>query len=307
LNNTYTYDGSGNVTGKKYGVSLEINYWAMLDLEYNTKYAVYYPKGPGDTGVVGTTKQFPPPVVKASLYSAIIKEAGEPRFLKMLIPNEGDDKPMFVSLQPITNPSDTSDPKTIYGYIVGGRSLLPRMKQIAEDAPTCVVMQDGPSGENSWDKDDLDMFAKVKNGTFAPNKNYGGAASFMKRVNATIQKTPGRLCPKKPLFPATSVLMVGYFSLCGLDPEKYKEDAGCVFMRVDRPMSMVDQGTAPVISLSVTIVVLMVVLCIIFVMFLDCVCFVALLIFLMSLRNKQKVMLQPPQLLRGRKTKPRPH
>jgi len=276
-NNTKDPTNSSRVI---YGVSKEITYWALLDLNYTTRYAVYYPKGPNDTRVVGTRKHFPPPIIDAWLYKSVAAEVNNSgTFLKLLTPTEGDPRPMFISLEKIMNPNDPN--KTVLGYIVGGRAIYPRMKQFSDDTPSCLVVQDGINGEEDWkdkgglwDDDDHKMFddEQVKTGgTFTPNKTFGGTPGFLKRENATVQKTNGRLCPTTPLFNATSTLMVGYFRLCGLDPKVYKENAGCFNVRVDRPMSMVDQGTAPVLSLSAVIIVLMIALCVFFVIFLDCV------------------------------------
>jgi len=264
-NNTAVKDEYGNITGYKYGVSKETTYWALLDLEFNTMYSAYYPKT--GASIVGTVK-FPPPTFYPRLYKAVTTEAGRNHtILKLLTPNEGDLKPMLVSFEEVIDPSDKN--QEVLGFLVAGRALLPRMKQYSDDTPTCIVIQDGPDGKTDWDKVDLEMFDKVVPGSFGPNKTYGGEAVFLKRDNETVQNMEGRLCPDVPLFNATSSLMVGYFKLCGLDPKNYKEDAGCVMMRVDRPMSMVDQGTVPVITLSLVIIILMIILCVIFVFFLD--------------------------------------
>jgi len=256
-----------------YGVGNEITYWAFLDTEYNTRYAAYYPRNETDTSLVGTTPWTKDiPIINASVYKNIVEDdpAGGHQILKLLVPNSGDDKPMIVAMVEIIDPTDTNE--TVLGHLVAGRALLPRMKQYSDDAPSCIVIQDG-AGNNSvvWDDEDRKQFAKVVPGTFALNKDYGGVPTFLKRDNATIQKTKYRVCPNLPLFQPTASLMVGYFSLCGLDPNnpRFKDGASCVNMRVDRPMSMVERGSTPIITLQSTTSVMMVVLCIIFLVFLD--------------------------------------
>jgi len=263
------YDESGKPTQYIYGVGNEITYWAFLDTEYNTKYAVYYPKGPGDTGLVGTKKHFPAPVIHASVFKNIVEDTGNQRILKVLVPDEGDDKAMMTAMVEITDPKDVN--QTILGFLVAGRALLPRLKQYSDDAPSCVVMQDGSENADIWDDVDREYFAKVVPGTFGLDKTYGGKAAFIKRDKDVIEKARDRFCPNLPLFQATDSLMAGYFSLCGLDPnnKRFKDGASCFLMRVDRPMCIADKGTVPIVSLSTGIIILMIILCIFFVLFLD--------------------------------------
>jgi len=271
LNNTQCFDEkTGMPTGEQcYGVGSEINYWALLDAEYNTKYAVYYPKGENDPGLAGVHKVLPPPDIYPSVYKAIVKELGRKKsLLRMVIPNDHAFEPMIISVEPI--PDRTNASAENLGYLTTGRCILPRMKQFSDDVPSCITMQKDKFDTERWDDFDREMFAQVKAGSFGENKTYGGEAVFTKREAKVLQKSQGRICPSVPLFNATTSLMTGYINLCGFDPEKY-ENASCVMMRLDRPMSMVDQGTLPVVSLSAEIIGMMIILCVIFVFFLDCV------------------------------------
>ena len=257
LNSTVFYEHGTNIT-----------YWAMLDVKYDTKYAVYYPKGPEDTGLVGSVRHTPAPVISPGVYKTIVKEAGRDSLItKMLIPDQGDDKPMLISLEPIVNAMDPGS--GVQGFLVGGRAILPRMKQYCKAAPSCIVVQDGSDGTSYWDDVDLEEFDKVVPGTFGANKTYGGAASFIKREKDVIQETPGRICPDVPLFGDTDPFMVGYFKLCGLDPEQYKENAHCVWMRVDRPRTIKTEGTGYLFLYVWWIITLVIVFCIVFVFLLD--------------------------------------
>jgi len=282
LNNTMEIDEHG-IPSMVFNTASETNYWAILDTKFNVLWDAYFPQEPGSPVVCSKNRVHPPPFVKPSTYEAIHKESDQPLansgMLKLLIP-DGPEKPtdkdvfepFIISLEPIAYNNNNSE---VFGFLIAGRSLNPRMKLFSDDVPTCITIQNGPKDPlagDKWDAEDRKYFSEVVEGTFGINKTYGGTPVFAKRENTTINGTVGRICPSVPLFNSTSSLMVGYINLCGMDPAKYgKEHASCTLMRLDRPMSMVEQGTYPVIYLSLEIIGMMIVLCIIFVIFLDCV------------------------------------
>jgi len=294
LNITYTYDEDGNMIVQpvydedgniiawapvtQYSPGLEINFWALLDTNFNTLRSVYYPQGEDKSILAGFNKAFPPPEFTPEFLKSMVDESENKTagWLKMHIPYTGDAStqvPFIVSLEPIMRPPEKlvqTDP-TVYGYIAAGRNLKPRMKGFSDNVPSCISMADYESDlDEYFDKTDRKMFKKVTPGSLDLNRKYAGTPSFMKRPAKEVKKNQLRVCPEVPLFGETDNLMVGYMKLCGEDPTNH-EHPSCVAMRLDRPMSMVDQGTLPVVYLSLEIIVLMVVLCVVFVLFLDCV------------------------------------
>jgi len=261
-----------------FGTSSEVNYWAILDANFNTLWAIYHPQVPGEAALAGLARKYPSPVFLPERLLRAVEKSGRPAndlagWTMVLTPDTGSSEPMIMSLDIIPNftagfPFVTQ----VAGYLIGGRCVGPRVKLFSDDVPSCITMQTDDSDEEKakWDEVDMEMFDKVEAGSFGVNKSYAGVPAFTKRENATMAKARGRICPSVPLFNATSSLMVGYMKLCGEDPKVYGYNkSSCFLMRLDRPMSMVDQGTAPVISLSAEIIAMMIFLCVVFVFFLD--------------------------------------
>jgi len=265
-----------------------VNFYALLDVNLNTLVDWFYPGN--STHLCGDNMPAPPPVIKPETYEKVLstptnrKAKGlDSGWLSLIIPDGGDTRPLLISIEryfvsyyildPYMGPPyDIGDPRQ-YGYVVFGRSLFPRLgggDVIADEVPTCVTIEDGKNDADKWDEEDKKMFAQAKAGIVTTDKIFNGVATFAERPNATITATRGRVCPADPLFDSTDTLMCGYMKLCSLDPEVYGEEH-CVKIRVDRPMAMLEEGKTPIISLSLEIIALMVALCIIFVVFLDCV------------------------------------
>jgi len=245
----------------------ENNYYALLDADFNTIWSMFY--GGDSEKLCYSDRPEPLPIIKPETYKQI--QATDPDatgWMKLMVADDGNTKPMMIGLE-----QNNVDGERMYGYLVNGRCIFPRLVNggsYADDVPTCITIENGKEDAKKWDKEDIEMFDKVTSGTIASDMTYDGLAVFAQRDNETVAATPGRMCPSVPLFNATSTLMVGYMKLCGLDP-KSSDNPGCINIRVDRPMSMVSEGTTPVVLLSVEVIAMMVVLCIIFVIFLDCV------------------------------------
>jgi len=292
MNVSFVYDEYGNpvldpvtyMPVTQYSPGVEINYWAILDTNFNTIRSVYYPQNPNDTSIMtGFVQTNPQPEFSAAFYRRVVAEAKkeggkkDAGWLKLHIPEGGPREvrePYIVSFEPIMMPGETTETlnDTIYGYLVANRQLKPRMKLFSDSVPSCISMIKIEGDEKYFDKTDLKMFKKVTPGSLSGDKTYGGKPVFLKRSKKDVRKVETCICPAVRLFNDTDNLMAGYMKLCGDDPKKIREnEASCVSFRLDRPMSMVEQGTEPVILLSVEIIVMMVFLCIIFVIFLDCV------------------------------------
>jgi len=258
------YESSSVNTSGSFSCGGQNNYVAFLDPDFNTLWSVYYP-GNGTSLCSGWA---PSPTISPDTYKAMRDSESDTKgWVRLAIPDEGDSRPLALGVAQVVDGSD------VYGYLVNGRNILPRLNNdgnYVDDVPTCITMENGYEDGKKWDAEDQKAFDKVIPGTFAADTTYAGLAAFAKRDNEIIQATSGRVCPSVPLFNATDTLMVGYMKLCGVDPKKFGEHS-CIKFRVDRPMSMVEEGTTPVVSLSLEVIAMMVLLCIIFVIFLDCV------------------------------------
>jgi len=252
----------------------ELNFYALLDLDFETFWSVFYP---GDSSALcGNNTQAPPPIILPSTFKDMQSTAPDAlEWTKLVVPDDGDSRPMFISFVKISVPyiiGEEYDPN-YYGYLVYGRSLFPRLVNggsYTDDVPTCITIQDGKEEADKWDEEDKKAFSECTPGPIASDMTYGGLASFAKRPNETISATKGRSCPSVALFNSTATLMVGYMKLCGLDPVKFKNPS-CIEIRVDYPMCMVSEGTTPMVYLSVEVVAMMLLFCIVCVIFLDCV------------------------------------
>jgi len=255
----------------------EHNFISLLDVDCNTvPGAAWF--HPGNATTICLPVPSTPPVIKPESYKNMI--ATDPNanvWMSLFVPDDGGDtRPMMLTFIPVKmwGVVEEVPDDNVYGYLVFGRSIFPRLHNggsYVDDVPTCVTIEDGKEEASKWDAQDKKAFAAVKAGTAQLGSDaYCGEASFAQRDNETIARTKGRMCPDVPLFESTPTLMVGYMKLCGLDPAVYGE-ANCIKIRVDRPMSFVQEGTTPVVTVSCLIVALMIVICIIFIIFLDCV------------------------------------
>ena len=188
-------------------------------------------------------------------------------------------KSFIVTCVPIMN--QTGNDRTVYGFILAARNLRPRLHRYANDVPVSLVF--GVVGDENvrWNKTDYEMFDKVVNGTLKGDCVHGtdctfdGTAAFRKmsihdvgNAGSADSEEAQRHVPESRLFDETSELMVGYYLL---EDIAAGADVPGVRIRVDRPMAMVNQGSRPVLILSIEIIVMMIVLCVIFLIFLDCV------------------------------------
>jgi len=262
----------GGASGPQWQTGSENNYIGLFDTDFKV-----VPGGdffhPGDENALCGQTPAPPPKFKPQSFKNIVSVSPDDGvWMSLYVPDSGDTRPMMLTFVEVKVLGE--DDPNVYGYLAYGRSLFPRLNNggsYVDDVPTCITIEDGKEDAEKWDKEDKEGFDEVTPGTFAlGGEAYLGKASFKKRSNATISATSGRICPSVQLFNSTSTLMVGYMRLCGLDPKKFGEQS-CVKIRVDRPTSFYEEGTAPVIHVSLLVVGLMIVICIIFVFFLDCV------------------------------------
>jgi len=176
---------------------------------------------------------------------------------------------MFVSIEAIMIPNELGiikDP-TVYGYLMTCRTIKHRLSIFADDVPGCISMVSNAEDLQQYDDIDNEMWDKSEAGALEGNK-FNGEPAFTQRDKDYLDNCSIRVCPAVPLFNATDNMMTAYFQLCGLDPKVY-EHTTCIKFRMDRSMSMVEQGTVPVINVSIEVVVIMVVLCVAFLIFLD--------------------------------------
>jgi len=254
-----------------------INYFALLDINFNTVYSVYYPSDIYNSGLdVGYVPRIPAPVIKPDVYKAVKEESGRKNgdWYAVLIPDENVFEPMMVTFERVKF-TDVINPKPGYddyyvGYYVTGRSILTRIRRILDAVPTCITVQDGLEEDYSkWDSEDIKYFKEAEKTPGHPvNKAFAGTPVFAQRDNSTLAQSKYRLCPEQPLFPFTSTLMTGYIDYCGLDPAKHGTHH-CFWMRLDRPMSMVEEGVKPLLIMSAEIIAIVIALFVIFVIFLD--------------------------------------
>jgi len=281
INTTYNVPISETemITVSVYQASSLINYMGFLDLNFNTVYGVFYP-GDIATGVkAGTEQQWPPPYFKPEAYKRIYDESGrkDGNWHGLLVPDGGCSvEPMIVSFEGIKDADSVikKEPNPEFvGYFVCARTLLHRIPMFSDAVPTCISIHNGADDDKSkWDKTDLESFEQAETTPgFSVKKEFGGTPVFVQRDNETLGKSRDRFCPSVPLFNATSSLMTGYIQYCGSNPKVHTDKHDCFWIRVDRPMSMVEEGIKPLLIMSAEIIVIVIVLFVIFVVFLDCV------------------------------------
>ena len=152
LNSSIVYDEFGkpavDENGKvilNYNSAVQINFWAMIDNEtFETIWSVYYP-AEGNL-LAGNTPTEPAPVIPPEFFKETLKEVKGPEdilvgWVRTTIPDVVTD-PMIVSFEAIMMPDDrgvVSD-YTVYGYLVAGRTLQPRMSLYADGVPGCISL-----------------------------------------------------------------------------------------------------------------------------------------------------------------------
>jgi len=271
LNNSMSVDEKGNYVFL-YNIGSEINYWAMINsTTYETVWSYYFPSD--GNNVAGPNLTEPSPRFPPKFFKEAIKGTKNPTdgWLSLYNPDVVKE-PMIVSFEAIMVPDDSGEikDKTVYGYLVAARTIRACIQQFSDSVPSCISMISLDKDLDDFDKTDKNMWNDSEPGTFTESGLFSGTPSFVQRESSYLMKSKTRVCPAVRLFNATDNLMSGYFKLCGFDP-KDSDESSCFSLRIDRPMSMVDQGTGPVITLSVEIVAMMIILCIFFVVFLDCV------------------------------------
>jgi len=249
-----------------------VNYWAILNPGGVTLWSEYHPPK-GDQLCTreiqrGPTPFFPPPYIQGMLGNGSNWEEG---WLSVFKPN-ATEEPMLITFDAIMVPDKDgkmTNPKQ-YGFLMAARVIQPRTALYAADTPGCISIVSKANDSNDYFDDlDREMWEKGEAGSFTGRITFGGVPTFTTRDKNYLQKCEIRKCPNVPLFNDTDKMMTGYFTLCGIDP-KVNNRTTCINMRMDRPMSRVDQGTVPVVWLSVEIVGILIILCTIFVIFLDC-------------------------------------
>ena len=187
-------------------------------------------------------------------------------------------KSYIVVCVPIVNRPESAE---VHGYILAARNLRPRLHRYANDVPVSLVFGVDDDPQVVWNKTDREMFDKSVRGTLRGDCVHGtdcefnGTAAFRKmsihavgNAGSAGAEESQRHVPESRLFDETAEVMVGYYVL---DDIAAGADVPAIRIRVDRPMAMVDQGSRPVLILSIEIIVMMIVLCVIFLIFLDCV------------------------------------
>jgi len=283
LDNNFTYF-EGNITNMstydefgmplvKYNSGSEIVYWSIVDNEtFKIMWDIYCPKQFNDepNAKAGWHKVFSKPVVDTKIIKEMIESTNDPYegWIQLYVPTSGPARnPYLLSVEPIYLPN--VDP-TIYGYLISLRALEYYKQEYPDNVPSCMAVMINSSMSNLFDKEDWENFKKVTPGNIV-RKSYGGEAYFTTRPLEKVNATPLRACPAVPLFNETDEMVVGYMRLCGFDVKTHDidGDASCFYIRFDRPTSLLDQGTVPVILISIEIVVMMIVVCGLFILFLD--------------------------------------
>jgi len=278
LNNSAVYDENGMPVTDENGQMLSafntgslINYWALIAPDtYETIWRVFYP----DIGdqLVGPYQSEPAPILPPKFFKQMFKEERDATegWFRLYNPDFVEE-PLIVTVEAIMVPNDYGEivDKTIYGYVIAARTLRPRLSLFADAIPSCISIISRSSDADDFDKTDKKVWKESTAGTITGKRTFSGKPAFAQREKKYMEKSQTRVCPAVPLFNMTDNVMAGYVRMCGFDPKE--DENSCFYVRMDRPMSMVDQGTGPVITLSIEIIAMMVILCVIFVIFLDCV------------------------------------
>ena len=247
----------------EWNTGLEINYLAFLDKDRETWHSLYYPPT-ADGGQVGVVAQEDPKPLFSKEHLAA--HTGD-RWTTLAVA-KGVEEPFLLAFEPVQMSSVEDD--TVYGYMLAGRSLAPRLKRYADDVPVCLTVQTSAAAASSWDSTDMAAFGRVESGSFGEDGSYTGAVAYETRTASYLRSTANRLCPDVPLYNDTDDMVAVYYVLDDAAPA-HPELAEPLRIRVDRPLAMLEQGSTPALVLSLEIIGMMLVLCIIFIVFLDCV------------------------------------
>jgi len=106
-------------------------------------------------------------------------------------------------------------------------------------------------------------------GSFAGDNIFTEIPNFTSSSAEYLNKCKIRYCPSIPLFNDTEQMMTGYFKLCGLDPKKATTRNTCIFYRMDRPMSRIEEGATPALALTFAFIGLVIIIFVLFILFLD--------------------------------------
>jgi len=271
INTTTIKNETTNVTDYYFDVSQLVNYWGIFHpYSKATLWSEYHAP---ENGEICTFKKSPrapffqPPFLMGILANESSWPEGWVSIYRPAIVSEI----MIITIDAIRLPDEHGDVTNsrIYGYLMVGRNAQTRMSLYADETPGCMSMISKDDDWLHFDKTDNETWDKGENGSWKPDHTFAGTPAFTTRDKKYLENCSIRVCPKVPLFNATDQLMTGYFQLCGLDP-KVNNRTTCMPMRLDRPMSMLEQGTTPIVLLCIEVVVIMIILFTIFVIFLDC-------------------------------------
>jgi len=276
LNTSVIYDEDG--TAKRvYRCGSLVNWWGIIDnTTYTTVWSDFHP---------GNDKQFcslksampwePQPYFPEGFFMSVFSMTRERSrhdqgWLSIFRPARLAEA-MTLSIETIRVPDENGNitDDTVYGYLVAAQTTKYHLSALASSVPGCISMISSDEDELEFDETDMKMWQSSRNGTFSDEKTFTGIPKFIKRETSYLKKCKVRYCPPIPLFHDTEEMMTGYFTLCGQDPEKVKERNTCLRFRMDRPLSRIEEGSTPVIMLSVLILLLIAVLFILFIIFLD--------------------------------------
>jgi len=270
LNTSIVYHQDGRAE-QVYRCGSLVNFWGFLHpYSFATLWSEFHPgKDGGFCSLSASEPQpfFPPPFLMGRLASGDRISGWHSIFAPADV-----NQPMAISIEAIMIPDEngvvTKDSE-IYGYLIAAKTIQLHLSTFASNVPGCISMM-SKGDEEYFDDFDIKMWNEGTPGSFSNeyDRTFGGTPVFTKRSAEDFKRCKTRYCPSSPLFNDTTELMTGYFTLCGLDPA-LNANTTCMYFRMDRPMSRVDEGTYSVVVLSVLIIVLMVVLFVLFIIFLD--------------------------------------
>jgi len=281
----YLEDGSAKHV---YRCASQINFWGIIhpflggndpnNKSFTTLWYEYHPgtKDKYCTLDARTSYQpgLPAPVFPASYFRSVLlptMDHPEDGWLSIFPPMRVTD-PVLLSIEAIMLPDDDGvlRNKTIYGFLVSGKTVKPHLSTFATKTPGCISMISSTEDEQYFDAFDQEKWSDTDTrGTFDTEKRaFSGEPLFVKRNLDDLKNCPVRYCPAKPLFPETDEMMTGYFTMCGQDPKKAVRNT-CIKYRMDRPMSRVEEGTLPVVWVSVLVIAILIILFAVFLVFLD--------------------------------------
>jgi len=285
LNTTVAYHGDG--TGERvYGCGSLINYWGIIDpVSFETLWYAYHP---GDNARYCTlpaitpdtpwlpSPVFPPEYLAKLILNSSTSDHPEDGFVSIFSPLRVT-YPMFINIESIIIPDGRGSVKgrKIYGYLVSAKTIKYHIGTYANSVPGCIATiftDDEVNNFTEFDKEmwdfDKEIWDTAVAGSLNPTDNtFSGVPRFTKRHVKDLQN-PLRVCPSSALFHDTDEMMTGYFRLCSNPPEKDVNNT-CIFFRMDRPMSRLEEGTTPMIVLAVLVICVIIVLFVLFIIFLD--------------------------------------